>query len=217
MRWEETADDDAACAREADLIVVMEPRYNKSIVGAGRWTVIAVDGLHQPTRRLRFELTTDPSPGAEHAYGCFPHLGPDVASRPGTACSDGYTALLRLLWATSQTADRERYPKSVTRFIPPPVFDVVVRPEWHKPVHAFLSGRSVRLLDLVAAAVQSDEVAPYLRTALVRDLAAARELFTFGPAAVRRLRLRHHLPSGVVTRETTERLLRDELGFLQHA
>src|SRR5256885_16490617 len=62
VRWEETPDEDAATAREADVIVALRPLCNKAISGDGKWAYIVVaDG----TFRL------PPSPAFEGAgSGC---------------------------------------------------------------------------------------------------------------------------------------------------
>src|SRR6476646_589641 len=37
VRWEELPDEDAAAAREADVIVALRPTFNAAIAGEGRW------------------------------------------------------------------------------------------------------------------------------------------------------------------------------------
>ena len=75
--------------------------------------VIVVTEAHWEA--LRFELTE--AAQVRGAYGCFPHLGRGVGSLPAIACSDGYTALLRLLWAASNDP-ASSYPSRVTRSAP---------------------------------------------------------------------------------------------------
>src|SRR3954452_17305656 len=72
------------------------------------------------------------------------HLGAGVGSVPGIACSDGYGAFLRLLWAAS--GENEHYPGRITRGSPPETFDVTVDPAMAAVLHSFLSGTSRRLL-----------------------------------------------------------------------
>lgn len=147
-------EDDDPEAREAELILALRPRLNRSLVADGRWPYVNVEGSV-------FTLSREPSRGA---YGCFPSLGVGVLSRPGNALSAGYVALLRLLWRG------ERYPRAISGASPPASFDVGAE---YADVHAFLSGTDDRLL----RSVDLDAREPYLRPALRRDSSAS------GPAA----------------------------------
>jgi predicted GIY-YIG superfamily endonuclease len=104
--WEIAADEEAAVWREADLIFVLRPPFNANTglraadpVGKDARVPYIVVG-EVATGILSFTLEPVVPP-IGRAYGCFPHLGKGVASRLGIACSDGYTALLRLLWAAA--------------------------------------------------------------------------------------------------------------------
>lgn len=207
VRWEIVADDDAACAREADLIVALQPVMNASIRGDGRWAYLVVT-------RATGDATTDfqltAAPGARRGvYGCFPHLGKGVGSVPGIACSDGYPALLRLLWSTGPAAEGDHYPRTIAGASAPPSFRVEVAEARVAALHRFLSGTSARLLDDLAVAVGERD--PVRRPALRRDLELARAFFVHGPAAIRRLRLRHGLPPRPIGRPEIEALLREEV------
>ena len=212
VAWEELADDDAACAREADLIVALQPARNRSIAGGATWSYLVVEATPDRPDQCRFSIVGGavPSKAAKaDVYGCFPHLGKGQTSRPGIACSDGLTALLRLLWATGPRRGQP-YPRAIAGTSPP--FEVTVGvAAAHRPgLRRLLGGTSARLLDDLATLVDSD-VDAYLRPALVRDLAAARGFFDFGPAALRRFRLRHGLAPGPVDRAQIESRLRAEV------
>ena len=206
VAWEELANDDAACAREADLIVALQPAQNASLAGDGCWSYLVVD-----VDAGRFSLVPELPPVGRGvtAYGCFPHLGKGQSSRPGIACSDGYTALLRLLWATGPSSAGGPYPRAISGTSPPFEATVEVPARIAPRLRRLLSGTSARLLDDVAAAVE--DVDPYLRPALRRDVVLARGFFDHGPAALRRLRLRHGLPAGPLPRARIEALLHDEV------
>ena len=210
VAWEELADDDAACAREADLIVALQPAQNAAIAGTATWAWLVVDADGD---RLRFSLVSGgvaPKPSRRaDVYGCFPHLGKGQSSRPGIACSDGLTGLLRLLWATGPDGAHP-YPRSISGTSPPVVVTVAVAEERRAPLRRLLNGTSARLLEDLRIVVDRD-VEAYRRPALVRDLDLARRFFDHGPAALRRLRLRHGLPAGPVSRQEIEARLRDEV------
>jgi len=202
VRWQELPDEPAAEAREADLIAALRPAFNAGSARAGRWHHLLVDPAGDDV--LRFTLTTEPD---RRGYGCFPHLGRGLASGPGTACSDGYPALLRLLWAASGEPGG-RVPTRLTRTAPETATLAVPEP-LRRPLHAFLSGTSGRLLDQLAVAGGHRD--SYLQPALARDRESALGFFVHGPRALRALRLRHRLPPGPVPRPVIEELLAAEV------
>ena len=207
VRWQELSDEDAAAAREADLIVGLQPPYNASIAGDGKWTYIHVTPLPR-TARVRFAVSKQlEAPPGTRVYGCFPHLGAGVGSLPGIACSDGYCAFLRLLWAAA--GDDAHYPGRITRGSPPETFAVAVDPAMNASLHSFLSGTSKRLL--VELAIDARQRDAYMQAGLARDRALSERFFEYGPRAVRTLRLRHALPAGPMPRPLIERLLRNEV------
>lgn len=198
VRWEEHPSEDAAVCREADLLVALQPPYNASgSLGGWRWVVVGGDTFHCVT-----------ASASRDRYGCFPHLGPGQGSRPGVACTDGYPALLRLLWAAAGAAP---YPGALGRGCPERV-DVPVADDLRRPLHDLLTGTSRRLLDLVAARLDHRE--PFEQPALRRDLEAAGAFFDHGPRSLRALRRRHGLAAGPVTREQFTEALQAEVRAL---
>ena len=191
VRWELCDDPDA---READLILALRPVFNGAISTEGRWRYVVIEpGC--------IRLASD---GGD--YGCFPHLGAGVTSVPGIACRDGYTALLRLLWAAGPGPP---FPAALTGRALPDRCDLVVDDSLHRALHAFLSGTNDRVLaELRDRTAHRDA---YLQPALQRDLASACRFFAYGPRALRALRLRHGIRSGPMTRGRIEQLLRDEV------
>ena len=190
VRWEEHVDEHAAVCREADLIVALRPRLNAAHVDDGRWVFIVVDddGL---------TLETEPR---GRCYGCFPHLGRGVASQPAIACSDGYVALLRLLWAASTEAP---IPSVITRSAPD-AFGIRVDAT---VLHPVLAGTSA-----LAAALDDVRSSPALRAAGVGAGSRRSDgLLHHGPAAIRRLRLAHGMPRGPVDASTIRAALAGEL------
>jgi excinuclease ABC subunit C len=70
IAWEAAADDDAAAAREADLILALQPAFNASLADDARWTFVVA--AEQDAVRLKLARSPD---GRGRAYGVFPHLG----------------------------------------------------------------------------------------------------------------------------------------------
>lgn len=204
VRWEILSDEDAAATREADLIVALQPRFN-ALIDTGRWAYILVSPAQNGKESLCFELAQDMRDGAR-AFDCFPHLGKGVMLRPAIACSDGYTAFLRLLWAASGEGDH--MPSRITRSAPH-LFETAVDRSLRSSLHSFLSGVSERLLSQLDEAVRRRE--SYMLPGLERDRSAARGFFGYGPRAIRRLRLRHGLPTGPISRDEIVRRLSSEV------
>jgi hypothetical protein len=207
VRWELLSDEPAAAAREADVIIALRPRFNASHVDQGRWNYITTEPVERTSERVRFALTSTPV-SLTRAYGCFPHLGHGVSSRPAVACSDGYTALLRLLWIASARGTIG-IPSSVSKGRVPDVFEVGVQESWRPPLHALLSGTGDRVLPELSRVPIPD--APHVRPGLARDVAAAESFFQYGPAAIRRLRLRNGVRSRTIDRARIEGLIAADL------
>ncbi|WP_020579169.1 GIY-YIG nuclease family protein [Actinopolymorpha alba] len=209
--WEVAVDDEAAAWREEDLIFALRSPFNGNLddrapdlVGKdARVPYIVVAEV--ATGMLSFTLEPVVPPTGR-AYGCFPHLGKGMGSRLGIACSDGYTALLRLLWAAA--GHGTHMPASITKSAPPS-FTVAAPSAVRDGLHRFLSGTRSRLADeLLQAAAHRPE---FMQPALRRDKEAALRFFAAGPRLVRARRLRHHVRARVLDVETYRSLVSDEI------
>lgn len=209
--WEPTKTERAAAWREADLIFALRPPFNadpgprsRDPLGTeARPPYIVTSEVQADT--MRFELVPEP-PADAQAYGCFPHLGKGVMSQLGIACSDGYVALLRLLWAAS--GNGSQIPRTITRSAPPS-FTGPVAPELRKNLHHLLSGSGRRVLtDLLAASATRPE---FMQPAFVRDKIAAAGFFNAGPQLVRARRLRHGIKGRLLDAETYRSLVQAEI------
>jgi predicted GIY-YIG superfamily endonuclease len=209
--WEIAASEEAAAWREADLIFALAPPFNANpglrtadpVATGARVPYIVVVEATPDTLRFTLEPAV---PRDGRVYGCFPHLGKGVASRLGIACSDGYTALLRLLWAAA--GQGSRMPAAITRSAPYS-FTVTAPPAVRDGLHRFLSGTRSRLADdLLRAASHRPE---FMGPALRRDKDAALRFFAAGPQLVRARRLRHRVRARVLDAQTYRILVSDEI------
>lgn len=210
--WEIVASEEAAFWREADLIFALRPPYNANpglraadpVDTDARVPYIIVD--EDATGLLSFTLAPV-VPAVGQPYGCFPHLGKGMGSDLGIACSDGYTAFLRLLWAAA--GEGTHTPASITKSAPQS-FTVAAPAGVRDGLHRFLSGTRARLADeLLDAASHRPE---FMRPALHRDKEAALRFFAAGPQLVRARRLRHRVRASVLDVEAYRRLVADEIG-----
>jgi hypothetical protein len=85
VRWELFASPASAMAREAAVLVALQPPRNRA----------PVDDYFAFVQRGRRGLVL----GGDGEYGCFPHLGRGALSAPGRACIDGFDALTRVVRA----------------------------------------------------------------------------------------------------------------------
>lgn len=209
--WEVAVDEEAAVWREAELMFALRPPFNANtgLRGAdsvgmdARVPYVVVRELAAGTLGFSLEPAV---PSIGKAYGCFPHLGKGVASRLGIACSDGYTALLRLLWAAS--GEGSHTPAAITRSAPES-FVVAVPPEVRDALHRFLSGTRARLADELLQAAGHRPA--FMQPALRRDKETALQFFVGGPKLVRARRLRHGVRARVLDVETYRSLVREEI------
>jgi hypothetical protein len=199
--WELADGDEAAFWREEELIFALRPPFNGHPDARVPYIVMAETSAG--VLSLALEVG---SPSTRRSYGCFPHLGKGKGSRLGVVCSDGYTALLRLLWAAA--GDGVHVPAGITRAAPLS-FSVAVPADVPESLHLFLSGRRARLASELLDAASHRPA--YMRPALERDKEAALGFFAAGPALVRTRRLRHGVRARVLDAETYRRLVCAEI------
>jgi predicted GIY-YIG superfamily endonuclease len=208
VQWEVHGDAASAASREADLIVAFAPPLNGSTALDGRWTFLKGDAAGD-VRRFRL----DAAPLFDGAlYGCFTHLGVGVGTMRGIACSEGYPALLRLLWAATDEDPRARHPRAISGSSPPTEACVRLSDEWMPGLHRFLTGVGPAVVGLLLDRIVATGVRPvFMLPALRRDCESARAFFEHGPQAIRAIRLRHGLAPGPVDRPTLVALWTSEL------
>jgi predicted GIY-YIG superfamily endonuclease len=212
VAWELAPSEEAAFWREEELIFALRPPYNADPDARN------ADPMKQDRRAAPYIVVAEAEPGlvrlelaatvlgSGSAYGCFPHLGKGKGAPLGIACSDGYTALLRLLWAASGAAGH--VPARITRSAPA-AFTVPIRGELRSALHRFLSGTRARLAaELLDAASHRPA---YMQTALRRDKEAALRFYAAGPQLLRKHRLDHRIRSRTLAVETYRRLLVSEV------
>jgi predicted GIY-YIG superfamily endonuclease len=208
VHWEESPDEESAEVRESDLIVMLRPAYNASHSDQDRDHFLVV--TLEPSR-ASFELTASASPLPARTYGTFPHLAKGASSRVAKRTKHGFSALLRLVWAAGSPDLAAQIPKRIAGSSPPTRFETPIAPASRGLLRDYLSGRSVRLLPALQAAVAAADVPAFTRFALERDADAARDFFECGPRHVRRCRMRHALAPGPVAGETMTAVLVREL------
>lgn len=203
VRWEECVNEEEAFAREADLIVLLRPRYNASHTAQDPNQYVRL--THGP-KGTTFDLTTDLA-----EYGCFPHLEKGAFSHTAKVTKTGFTALLRLLWAAEAGELADRIPGRISGPSPPHTHTAPMRTEIRPLVDDFLAGRSPVLVTTLWQSIATSEVPDYMNTALDRDAISAAALFEVGPKRLQALRLRHGLPDGPIDPKTAAKLLRSEI------
>ena len=174
ITWELTPDGTHALVREGELLRVLKPPFN--ILG-----VEAVPYIYIGTRvgmrdakgdyKIDFRLSYSPLPRAFKSYGCFKNRGKAKA---------GYSALLRLLYASTCTRERFLLPAKISRSSPAYVHSGHVPAEMREPLNKFLRGESFDLLKMLTKKLLLKEnIQPHLYASIQRDLNVLKEFFVF--------------------------------------
>lgn len=87
VRWEVVGSDLAAQAREADVIIALQPPRNRAIRADGYFSYVSIGA-----KGLAL--------GKDGEFGCFPHLGRGAYCQPGRHCIDGFKALQHVVAST---------------------------------------------------------------------------------------------------------------------
>lgn len=187
IKWEIHASGDEALKREALLIRTLRPPFN--IAGTHPVPFLFCgfhisEGSPRPTRGSEKRLTTEfrlshqALPDSYETFGCFYHRGKTKA---------GYSALLRLIYAS--TCERERFhlPAKICRTSPAYIFRLSAPESWVAPLRDFLSGQNIQLLHLMTKGLlENESLPPYLYAPLQRDIRTSFEFFQSGPEFTRK-------------------------------
>jgi hypothetical protein len=176
VRWEETADDAAAIARETELLRVLRPPFNYSHAARSKYLGIAVV---DNAPKLRLRMTAEQPLPSETFYGCFPF----EASTP-----DAFPALVRVLLMAAPHAGSPRLPSGAIRVAG---VDVAVAVEVKPLLRRYLAGRSPRLLGELDERIAASDADVLVQRAASRDIALLRTFYAAGPRTVRRLQLEY--------------------------
>jgi excinuclease UvrABC nuclease subunit len=184
IKWELHESGAQALKREGDLIRVVQPPFN--IAGTDPipylyWGIRVFDAKKgEESTKIDFRLsrTLVTETGFE-GFGCFRQRGKVKA---------GYSALMRLLYAS--TCDRLRFhlPSKICRTSPPYVYSARIPNEWVRPLETFLRGKDATLLKkIMQRLLNRTNIAPPMYAPLQRDLFALQEFFKAGPKDTRRI------------------------------
>lgn len=211
VKWELFETGAEALAREGDLLRAVKPPFNVAGTHAvpylffGTKVSNETDKLgYKPTEfRLSYsKLGTD-----FKSYGCFHRRGKAKAA---------YSALLRLLFASTCSRERFLIPAKINRSSPAYVYRGLIHPAWEKPLDLFLNGEANTLLALLMKRLLSQEnIQPHLYAPLQRDLTLLREFFVVGPQALREIRTKLGMKGTTISQKKLDAYLqtaiRDEL------
>ena len=187
VRWVECADEAEALCLEADLIVALSPPHNATMAGESYEYLSVEHGAGS----ARFRLTHR-RPRGRHVYGGFAQLGKGKVSWAAVRSKAGYSGLLRLTWNVHADGP---FPSRLHGDSPPVDHSSPLDAGTVPLVHAFLSGSSAKLLDVLGDAISSSPA--FMQRRLRRDVEGAEQFYWLGPCRVRKLRLRHGLRTPV--------------------
>jgi predicted GIY-YIG superfamily endonuclease len=192
IRWEQFRTETEAIARETDLLRGVRPPFNAAQTDRGDFLFITVTD----TRPGRVHLNLSASSEGSRVYGCFPY---------GARALNAFPALVRLLCLAQGRPVPSRPTRATGCEIP-------LEEALARPLHEYLSGRSAALVSIIDGRLESVEGFK-LRPART-DLATVLMFYRDGTRGLRRLRLRHKLPAGPISRRRLGELLAEDVRAL---
>jgi hypothetical protein len=132
-------------------------------------------------------------------YGCFKHR---------VRVKSGYTALLRLFYASSLRKPRFSYPARITRVSPPWLYSTHV-PHFLLPhLDEFLRGKRIELLHLLFESLLENEFIPqFMHPSLQEDFSTVQDFFKCGPRFTRKLKTRNGIRQRILMKKQMDRLI----------
>jgi excinuclease ABC subunit C len=171
ITWEKHKTIERASRRENELIHALTPPCNVADCWEEDYLYI---GLRERMRgHWQFRLTSreDREAGEFELFGCYRHR---------RQVKDGYTALLRLLYAAFIQKSRFSFPAKIARDIPPYDYELpfALPREYRAKLRAFFSGKSPALIRILLVQMLENETLPrFMRPALQADVNEARRFF----------------------------------------
>lgn len=168
IEWEVHESEVEAFARELELIRAFVPRYNIADAWQERYLFIGL--RRQRENFIEFRLTYKEEDTKDFTlHGCYPRR---------TRVKEGYSALLRILYACFHEGSHFHFPSKITR--PSPCYDFKMKiPEakkWQKLISEFLHGQKSTFLRLLVDRLLSNETIPeYVRPGIQRDILALKK------------------------------------------
>jgi predicted GIY-YIG superfamily endonuclease len=203
IEWEICESEEAALLRENELLRTKQPPFNVVNTHPESYYFITIE---KTASSFLFRLTTDPSvlihaedskPSSSltHVFGAFKGRG---------SVREGYSALLRLLWAAhypDDAGDRFEFPGSLNpnrRTGLPYRFELdTLKPEnvrTERLIRRFLAGTSRSLLTHLTAQLLTNERIPrFIYRCIQEDLETLEAFYHRGPHRNRRLKRHHRL------------------------
>lgn len=213
LRWEPHRTEEAALRRESELLHAIRPPFNTASAWPEAYFYIGLrvepaasrkdsaTGVGATRAKIHFQLTCrrELARGYE-LFGCFKHR---------RRTKSGYSAMLRLLHAASDTGKRRfSFPAKITRSSPPYQYATEIPAELAPHLTAFLTGRDLSLVRRSLELMLDNEGIPaFMRPAIQDDIDAVREFFRYGPKATLALKRTHGLRTRVVSHRRMEQLL----------
>lgn len=210
IRWEECGDEQSALLRENELLRKHRPPFNVMNKRPDTYYFVAMK-TDRRAREVSFRLTMNPISDDDVLYGAY---------KGRSSVRQGYTSLLRLLWASQAQAaletDRFEFPMPLAARKPAYVFSLKLREapdspkfrEWERMLKRFLHGSSAVLLEMLTLDLLANEkIPPFVYGAIQEDLEALRVFYEVGPRRNHSLRRFHKLSERLIPQEKIDDLL----------
>ncbi len=206
IRWEQHESGAAALTRESELIQIVRPPYN--IAGTDPISYLFLgtrigEIKTSETVSVDFRLSRMKIKEGFSNYGCF---------RPRGKVKAGYSALLRLFYASLCPRERFHLPAKLCRTSPSYVYKIDLQHTWLEPLDAFLKGESLELLHLLLKTLlQKENLPKELYLPLQRDLQIAKDFFHLGAQETAGLIKSAGVKSSSISKKQMDRILNASL------
>ena len=196
IQWEECVSEKAALLRENQLLRELKPPFNVLNTNPESYYFVAIRFLES---EVRFRLTMNSKRQGDILFGAYKGRG---------SVERGYSALLRLLWATQFSPERFEFPAKLTRYRPPPLYSIRLPIGWRLPLKQFLHGTSDQLIVLFTEKLLECENIPRFAYGMIQeDLETARAFYERCTRKNRLLRLRQGLRGRLIPQAMLDDLL----------
>jgi excinuclease ABC subunit C len=200
IRWEVCKSEAEALAREYELLHAIRPPYNTADTEEAIYLYVTLREIRKPGH-YELRLTTEPEIARDvQIFGCY---------KDRLHTKRGFSALLRLLYASTQTGPRFSIPSVLRRARVEFDYTLSIEEALVPLVSKFMRGESLGLLRALSQKlIENENVPRFMGPSLQDDIDCARSFFSKGPKSTRTLKRRHRLRARVLTHSQMDELIR---------
>lgn len=196
IQWEECESEKAALLRENQLLRDLKPPFNVVNTKPETYYFIAIRFLAD---QVRFRLTLSSKRQGDILFGAY--KGRNSVER-------GYSALLRLIWATQFEPERFEFPAKLTHYRPPALYSIRFPMEWSLALKQYFHGTGDSLIaQLTEKLLERENIPKFAYGMIQEDLETVRKFYERCTRRNRGLRLLQGLRGRLIPQAMLDDLL----------